>query len=249
MNKEASLYSDRVTLRFYEKTHRYMVNTGDGFTPVPSVTTVGRVVNKVALQFWRDKLYREKLREMVGKPFTEASIVEVLEEPKRQMEQAASVGTEVHNALEAAALGRKPKLVAGSKAEHAFSEFMKWKSQHDIKVIEAEAMLYSKSHHFCGQADLIAEIDGVLTIADYKTSKGVYPDYFRQLGAYALAANEEGRYGQIQRTLVIKIPKEEEGDFQTAERLGSEIDDDADWFLTALKLFNIEKEREKEFRK
>ena len=45
------------------------------------------------------------------------------------------------------------------------------------------------------------------------------------------------------------LRKEEDGEFQTAARSGAEVDDDAEWFLTALKLFNIEKEREKEFRK
>ena len=45
---------------------------------------------------------------------------------------------------------------------------------------------------FGGQPDLLARIDGVLTLLDIKTSKAVWPEVWYQLAGYDLLLEEHG---------------------------------------------------------
>ncbi|WP_460909890.1 PD-(D/E)XK nuclease family protein, partial [Staphylococcus aureus] len=67
----------------------------------------------------------------------------------------------------------------------AVNSFLKWWAMQDIKVIKAEQKLCSPKMKLAGTADLVCELNGKLTILDWKTGSGIYPEAVLQMGAYA----------------------------------------------------------------
>lgn len=76
------------------------------------------------------------------------------------------------------------------QANRAFSAFQSWADSTSFTPIYMEKMLVSENHKFGGTLDLVAEIGGVPTLVDFKTSSGVYPEHYIQLAAYQELANE-----------------------------------------------------------
>lgn len=66
-----------------------------------------------------------------------------------------------------------------------FQEFWKeYTSKHEVEVIETEFTIWSESLGFAGTVDLLAKVDGVYTIFDWKTSKNVYLGHKAQISGY-----------------------------------------------------------------
>lgn len=66
-----------------------------------------------------------------------------------------------------------------------FQEFWKeYTSKHTVEVIETEFTIWSESLGFAGTVDLLAKVDGVYTIFDWKTSKNVYLGHKAQISGY-----------------------------------------------------------------
>lgn len=70
------------------------------------------------------------------------------------------------------------------KAETCYLNFLDWKSQVHFKPIHTEIHLVSEQYQYGATPDCIAEINGKLSLFDWKTSNGVYPDMLIQLAAY-----------------------------------------------------------------
>ncbi len=80
----------------------------------------------------------------------------------------------------------------------ALEEFVAWWKEHNIEVVDSERIIMSLKYEFAGRLDLILRIDGKLYLVDFKTNnssweyaKGIFPDFFCQLGGYDVAYTEE----------------------------------------------------------
>lgn len=100
------------------------------------------------------------------------------------MDQVSDLGTRLHSYIEHDLKGidvdpasLTPDLLPGVESWHAF------RSQHKIKVIETERVLFSKKYRFAGTQDIKLYIDDQLYIADLKTGT-VLDKAFVQLAAY-----------------------------------------------------------------
>ena len=69
-----------------------------------------------------------------------------------------------------------------------------------------EQTIWSKRYGFAGTFDLLASIDRVLTLLDFKTSKAIYPEMHLQNVAYQQALIDMG-HPRPQRGLIVHIPK------------------------------------------
>lgn len=110
---------------------------------------------------------------------------------RRTSNKAADIGTMVHKYAEDYLAGKKPKRPSNKMAKNAVEAFHDWIASHDIEVIASEQKVYSKLYQYAGTLDLDAVIDGKRTIADFKSSKAIYPEMFIQCGGYAVAREEE----------------------------------------------------------
>lgn len=79
-------------------------------------------------------------------------------------------------------------------AENAFIAFLDWEQAHHVIYKASELQLVHTKEMYGGTIDLLAEVDGELTMVDFKTSSGVYSDHIIQAAAYQelLFANKYG---------------------------------------------------------
>ena len=146
---------------------------------VPSVTTVINDLgwNKEALTRWT------------------RNMVEQGQDPDKVRDHAAAVGTLAHALIDGYFTGVPVDTslytpAAQEEAASCFLAFRNWESGHRIEVLGSEVPVISEEHQYGGTVDLIASIDGIRSILDWKTGRGVYPEHEIQLAAYGQAWNE-----------------------------------------------------------
>lgn len=170
--------------------------TGDDNQPVPSVTTVlSDTGDKTALINWRKR---------VGDA-----------EANRISQEAAGLGTKVHNALEKYVLMEEYEIKGNNlisiMAKRMLEEMIdKGLSQVD-EIWGVEVALIAKGL-YAGTSDAVGMFNGVESIIDFKTAKKIkkrewIEDYFMQGCAYALAHNE--MFGtNIKQVAILMIDRE-----------------------------------------
>jgi len=213
--QEYSLYNGEVVLKFNPDTHTYTVDE----QIVYGVTSVCGVLNKPALMYWAVNMALEYIDQNLkpGMVVDEVNKPLILREAKsahkKVSSDAASIGTVAHDWLESyikAVLSKGiiplPSSPINPEVRRGVNEVMEWIKNNDVKFISSERKVYSKKHQFAGTLDAEAEVNGERSIIDFKTSSGVYPEYFLQTAAYAKALEEEtgNIYSQM---IIVRIPK------------------------------------------
>ena len=209
------LYDGSVELVFNEKKHLYSV---DGVI-IPSVTRVIGVIDKPALVPWAVK---ETVTELAGAwqpgvAYTQEQIDAILADSKsarfRTSKAALNIGSEAHDWLERyikaqILLTAAPTLPEYPPVLAAVNSYIEWEKHRSyLRYIYSERKVYSVKHMFSGTVDLVMEANGSVIVGDFKTSKGIYPEYLVQSAAYAKALEEELGIS-VDRIAVIRIPKD-----------------------------------------
>jgi hypothetical protein len=215
-----SLYNGEVLLSFDAKKHSYMV--GSEFENlrelVPSVTTITGVINKPALVGWAVKMtaeyaereFRSLWVRTKGKP-DEIKVMSIFRDAKRahrdHTQDAANIGTIVHNWAEAYAKGENPAFPTNVQARAGVDAFLDWLGSHDVQWIANEAKIYSRKYRYAGTLDADAMVGGERCIVDFKTSAAVWPEMRLQTAAYQ-AAREEELGIKYARRWIVRFPKD-----------------------------------------
>jgi hypothetical protein len=97
-------------------------------------------------------------------------------------------------------------------AMNSFKSFENFISKYDVEPIEVEKELISRKHLFGGRMDFYGKVDGVLTLADYKTGKRIYDDYFFQSGGYSILLKEFEF--PVEQFMIINIPRSKGESFE-----------------------------------
>jgi hypothetical protein len=150
---------------------------------VPSVTNVIGILDKPALPRWSAKMVAEtayRMRHSLAE-MSESEAVDMLKgSPWSKSKRAADRGTDIHGYLEARLNGwEAPELSSDAVPYKAAADA--WLVAHDIEVVATEQTMFHPL--YAGTCDLVATIDGTLTIADFKTSKAIYDEAALQLSA------------------------------------------------------------------
>jgi ATP-dependent exoDNAse (exonuclease V) beta subunit len=160
----------------------------------PSVTTVLSFQENPHLKAWRER---------VG------------EEQANKISKTATVkGSKVHEACENYLQGIETSWsLRESDAEEAFQAFIPVLEKVDV-VHAMETRMWSDKLEVAGTVDLIAEIDGQLTVLDWKTSSRYkrredIPDYFKQMATYSVMFYE--RTGIAVPNMVVQMTVPEIG--------------------------------------
>ena len=80
-----------------------------------------------------------------------------------------------------------PDLPDDPDACNSIDAFKAWVGDNDIDFLSSEEKIYSRQDNYAGTLDCAAYVNGSLCIIDWKTSKGIYPEYHLQNAAYAQA--------------------------------------------------------------
>jgi len=190
------------------KTHTVYKNKEN--TRLPGVTTITGELgwNKRVLVAWANKIGLQGI------------------EVAKFVDDKAAIGTLAHAMVTDHFLGIKTDTSDYSAnqislAENSCLSFWEWAKGKKIEPIlhadgkpYIERPLVSESMQFGGTADLPLVIDGVKTLVDLKTGKGIYEEYFIQVaGGYLPLLEENGC--KIDRVMILNIPRSEDESFQS----------------------------------
>jgi hypothetical protein len=114
--------------------------------------------------------------------------------------KSAEEGTLVHETIEA--ILRHDSAVVPESIKPAISAFMDFYSNNDIVAHQIEERVVSKTHHYAGTMDVLAEVNGRLGVLDIKTSVAIYRDYSMQTSAYIEALRENANMPPLTRWIL-----------------------------------------------
>lgn len=167
---------------------RYVWPPTDHELVVPSVTTILGNLAKPALVNWAAKEVAtyavENLTSWEG--LTPSDAVDLLKRaPYRNMTNRGEIGTAVHAAIEATASEEDAPTVDADLLPYV-SGATRFLNDLVAEIVHLEVTCFNETWEYAGTADAILKLkDGRLAIADWKTSKAIYPEVALQLQAYA----------------------------------------------------------------
>jgi hypothetical protein len=130
---------------------------------------------------------------------------------RKELEKAGEIGSQVHGLIEwnlrqtlGQKVGPEPKVV--DDAQWAFMAFQDWANSVNLKPIFIEQTVFSKTHGYAGTMDLLAEVNGVVTLVDFKSGKAIYAEAYLQNVAYQVALGEMGHTVAVDG-LIVRLPK------------------------------------------
>lgn len=227
---------------------RYLVN---GELKPKGVTTImGQTLFKNLMQWAVDmcvSFLREKLPIV-----TEDDLVMGSQAHIRLRDAGANTGTEAHALVENYLKG-KPQIedeAASTEALNAFDAFKEWFEKAKPEILGVEEVVYSPTLAYAGTYDCMLKISGKVYLCDLKTTnpsrdapKGVYAENFIQLGAYALAHEEQREVDtdlpEIEDLMVISAKKNGVLDIVTASDMGLELEDCMNQFVSVIEIYNF----------
>ncbi len=176
-------------LAFDEEKHAY--TWGGQF--VPGVTSILKVIDKPLLMPWAIGVTRDYWLEAVNSGRTDFAKIhkESWNASKKISKDAANIGKNVHLYAECHFKSLPLPELLTDQAKRGVEAFHKWLDAHKVVIKASERLVFSKEYYYAGTCDFVAEIDGVLSVGDIKTSSGIYPEMLMQTAAYQNAMQEE----------------------------------------------------------
>lgn len=233
-------YDDEITLRFSERDHAYYLEKPDGTLELQNgVTQTCHIIDhSVYLIPWAVKMSADKLIKTMPKHTDELGIASVLpigwdefEElvkdakraHKETLTDAGDVGTAAHTWIEDSiryAIENTKGVVkkmddrtpSDERVVNCGLAAFDWMKQHETVWLKTEHKVYSRKFSYAGTMDGLAKIDGVLSVADWKTSNYLRTEFLLQTAAYQMAEIEE--FGTpVEDRWILRLGKED-GQFE-----------------------------------
>jgi hypothetical protein len=194
---------------------------------LPSVTNILQILNKPALVPWAAKVEREMVLKVAadfyqdtlktppmsraGWMLTATSRLGKEKASAKELAKASEIGTQVHGLIEWSLKGELmyeagPSPQISDAAQWAFMAYQDWRKTVNMKPLFTEQVVYSRTHGYAGTLDLLAEINGELSVIDFKSGKSVYPESYLQNAAYRYAVREM-QHGNPLRGYIVRLPK------------------------------------------
>lgn len=216
-----------------DKGRHYAVTVDGVEHKLPSVTTIMHCIGKPALIKWAEREGMNGAIRVAADVYANLIAADAKTSPdvfaaaiqqaipkqrasEKALAKASEIGTHAHalvehhlrrilgEAVDAPKLPDVPEVAQAAK--WAFDAWLAWASGVKLKPIQIEQTIYSLQHRYAGTLDLLAEVDGVLTVLDWKTGKSVYAESFLQNAAYQVAVGEMG-HGNVERGIIVRLPK------------------------------------------
>lgn len=182
-------------IEFETAGHKYKLNG----KAIPSVTTIlGKLDKSNALLYWASKMAQE-----TGDPWAW----------RDKREQAANLGTEAHSLIEhelnvMLGIEDDARPDVSDDAHYVFSGWKEWAAGVNLMPVMVEQPVYSLDPRYAGKPDVLAYVNDVLTVCDWKSSKGgrIYDEHKLQNYAYRYAISKA--IGFMPAGTVVILPKE-----------------------------------------
>lgn len=220
MDNITEIYSGQIKIKFVEGNHSYWISRKvksewTKWERASGATTYGGIKDKsMPLKYWVAKIMSKFLHEILeGRTITKYDIEDAKKLHTKRLEEAATSGSKVHDWIESYCKKQNPIMPAEENVLRGVNAFLEWEKNHKVKILEAEPVVYSRKHDYCGTIDAIATIGSKRYLIDYKTSNGLYNDVMLQTAAY-VEAYEEMTGNKIYGRWAIRLEKRSEEEFQ-----------------------------------
>lgn len=163
----------------------------------PSPTEVLSLLEKPALKQWAVNMAIKYIKEsdLTDLTFFNDVLEKAKYEWKNQSEEAKDIGSEIHAIIEnwikedRDAMGKyRPEV------ENGFLAFLDWEKNNIIEWLFSEMVVVSQDYGFAGQLDAVALMhdkgEELVRVIDFKSSKGFYDGYKKQVSLYLCALQE-----------------------------------------------------------
>lgn len=205
---------------------RYKLKSGQR---VPGVTTILGNLAKPALISWANRMGLKGI------------------DTAKYVDDKAAIGTLIHSMIISHLKSEKIDTSDYSKnqidqAENGMLSFYEWEKTQKIMPEFLERPLVSEKYKFGGTFDFFGKINGQTVLMDFKTGKGIYPEFFYQLAAYSLLLKEILPDVYIDNYMLLNIGRDENESFRVESK--KDIEKDKQIFLTCHKLYNLIKKGE-----
>lgn len=170
------------------------------------------------------------------------------DESQALMHEAGEKGSKVHQAIEFMLQGNDVKMNSkfinkenGLEEELTLEEyeclmsFVSWFNARKPRVIAKETVIFNDIEGYAGTIDLVCELDGKITIIDFKTGQYIWPSYELQLSAYKRASTKVEALAILQ----LGYNRNKNGYKETP------VEDKFDLFLAARQIWKNETEGQK----
>lgn len=209
--------------------HNHTVYKDKDGIRLPGVTTITAELgwNKGVLISWANKLGLKGI------------------ESAKYVDDKADIGTLAHQMILDHLRQTKTDTSDYSKnqidlAENCLLSYFAWEKGKTIEPILLETPLISETYKFGGTMDCFAKIDGVVTLCDFKTGKGIYDEYFIQVaGGYLLLLQENSH--KVEKIQILNIPRSEDEAFQIKPLPENKWVVCKEIFLNCLKTYQLKK--------
>jgi len=204
------LYRGEIELLFDEEKHLYTVNgkKADGTTGVLGV------IAKPALMYWAVNQAIEHLQAILkpGQSYDELELKGMLDQAntahRKRKEDAGDKGTIIHKWCEDWIAGKNPATPINPELKNATDKFLEWVNSNKVEFLESEKIIYSRDYNYAGTMDFLAKVNGKLIVGDFKTSSGIWDEYWFQVSAYQNAYEEEFPDTRIDGQIIVRIGKD-----------------------------------------
>lgn len=205
----------------------------------PSTTTVLDVIGSGALMGWAQKMgtkkllmYETRTKEVLGPKDCEkmrkqlqlewealGETSDFWKNGTESAKEAADFGTTAHAAFEMFLQGKHVDLASlPIQSANAFYVFRKFADENKLETLSTEKTFYNCKFGTAGTADWVGRINGKLTLADWKTSTGIFEKNVVQCWANAIADEMQngnnlyeqimlGRFGKDGSTDILIVPR------------------------------------------
>ncbi|MFA5037501.1 MAG: hypothetical protein WC479_10050 [Candidatus Izemoplasmatales bacterium] len=118
------------------------------------------------------------------------------------------------------------------------NSFHEWRKSHTLEVIHVEKFLVSEVYRYGGTPDFCGYVNGELELMDFKTSNGIWNDYFYQLAAYRQLEIEQGN--KVEKARILRFSKGNNVEFE--DRLITQFSKEFELFRNCLNIYNLLKD-------
>lgn len=228
----------------------------------PSVTTILSVIGKPALIAWSAKVEREMVMEVSANLYEEVAesqkmsrlgwlntLADRLGKTKasqKELAKASEIGSQAHSWIEwqiKRELMHKvgPCPIISPPAQLAVAAWERWRDSVNFKPLLCEQPVWSNVYRYAGTMDLLAEINGEITLLDWKTGKAIYDEAYLQNVAYRQALFEMRLLPELQirdlKGMIVRLPKLEKDPEFEAKPISEDSDKLMHIFIGVLNLW------------
>lgn len=187
---------------WHDRYHRYYAKYADGVEAdkLPGVTSAIGMKDKPAVAYWRGTTVARIIaqdvdlyRSLIETGGVEAAVTWAGKLPGYERDKAADTGTLVHSLVEQ--IGREQEVSVDPELAPYAAAFRRWLAESGAELISLERQVADLSVGYGGTFDILANVDGKLTLLDVKTWKrrpvpggDMYSETAMQLAAYGNAA-------------------------------------------------------------